>query len=68
MPNVLIGSVAGTGSSARGVAGSLLDDNQWHDLELIRQDKNVNISVDGVPVNVTVKGEFQRLDLDRYVS
>ena len=37
-------------------------------MELTRQDKNVTVSVDRVPVNITVDGEFTRLDLDRYVS
>lgn len=50
------------------MAGSLLDDNQWHDVQLLREDKNVTVSVDRVPVNITIDGEFTRLDLDRYVS
>lgn len=50
------------------MAGSLLDDNQWHDVQLIREYKNVTVSVDRVPVNITIEGEFDRLDLDRYVS
>lgn len=62
------GSLGWADSSARGVTGSLLDDNQWHDVELVREDKNITVSVDRVPVNITVGGEFKRLDLDRYVS
>ena len=63
-----LGSLGWSETSARGVAGSLLDDDQWHDVELIRQHKNITVSVDRVPVNITVDGEFTRLDLDRYVS
>lgn len=63
-----VGTLSWGDYSKRGVVGSLLDDNQWHDVELTRQDKNVTVSVDRVPVNVTVEGEFTRLDLDRYVS
>uniref|UniRef100_A0A183B3P8 LAM_G_DOMAIN domain-containing protein n=1 Tax=Echinostoma caproni TaxID=27848 RepID=A0A183B3P8_9TREM len=29
-------------------AGSLLDDDQWHDVHIIRQEKNLNISVDRI--------------------
>lgn len=61
------GSIDGSDSSVRGVVGSLLDDNQWHDVEFLRQDKNVTVSVDRVPINITVHGEYSRLDLDRYV-
>lgn len=68
MALLLLGSLGWSESSARGVTGSLLDDNQWHDVELIREDKNITVSVDRVPVNITVDGEFKRLDLDRYVS
>jgi len=64
----LVGYLAWSYSGARGVAGSLLDDNQWHDVEFVRGNRNITVSVDRVPVNITITGEYKRLDLDRYVS
>ncbi|GFS11689.1 contactin-associated protein like 5-4 [Elysia marginata] len=46
-------------------AGSLLDDNQWHDV-VIRRDRNeMRIVVDRLLNEVTTKGLFYRLDLDK---
>ena len=47
--------------------GSLLDDNMWHDVIIFRNRKNIVFSVDRVYVRGRIKGEFQRLDLNRAV-
>lgn len=48
--------------------GSLLDDNIWHDVIVSRNRREVIFSVDRVMVRGRVKGEFDRLNLNRGVS
>lgn len=48
--------------------GSLLDNNFWHDVLISRNKRDIIFSVDRVIVNARIKGEFNRLNLDRGVS
>ncbi|CAM6031990.1 unnamed protein product, partial [Sphagnum compactum] len=45
--------------------GSLLDDNIWHDVIISRNRRDIIFSVDRVVVSGRVKGEFDRLNLNR---
>ncbi|VDD79184.1 unnamed protein product [Mesocestoides corti] len=47
------------------VAGSLLDDEQWHDVSIIRTEKNLNISVDGVSIWRNLSAIFLHMDMNR---
>ncbi len=49
-------------------AGSLLDDNQWHDVEIKRNGREIDFTVDRLTITNMTNGEFFQLDLDRYVS
>lgn len=49
-------------------AGSLLDDNQWHDVEIQRNGREVYFTVDRLTVTNITNGEFYQLDIDRQVS
>ncbi|CAL8121658.1 unnamed protein product [Orchesella dallaii] len=46
-------------------AGSLLDDNLWHDVTINRFLDQVSFTVDRVEVKETIKGDFMQLDLDK---
>ena len=48
-------------------AGSLLDDNQWHDIEIVRHGREVNFTVDRLSITNMTNGDFFQLDLDRQV-
>lgn len=48
--------------------GSLLDDNVWHDVVVSRNRRDILFSVDRVIVQGRIKGEFNRLNLNRGVS
>lgn len=45
-------------------AGSLLDDNTWHDVSIDRYGRNVILSVDRVVVKQKLDGDFARLNLN----
>lgn len=45
-------------------AGSLLDDNLWHDVYISRQGRNVLFAVDRVLVRHQLQSDFARLNLD----
>ncbi|VDK71548.1 unnamed protein product [Dibothriocephalus latus] len=47
------------------LAGSLLDDDQWHDVSIIRTEKNLNISVDGVSTWRNLSAIFVHMDMNR---
>lgn len=47
--------------------GSLLDDNIWHDVVISRNRRDILFSVDRVVVQDKIKGEFNRLNLNRAV-
>lgn len=48
--------------------GSLLDDNIWHDVVLSRNRRDIIFTVDRVMVQGRIKGEFDKLNLNRGVS
>lgn len=48
--------------------GSLLDDNIWHDVVVSRNRRDILLSVDRVFVQDKIKGEFNRLNLNREVN
>ena len=48
--------------------GSLLDDNQWHDVVVERESKNISVTVDRLRVTGISKGPFITLDLDDSIS
>lgn len=48
--------------------GSLLDDNIWHDVVISRNRRDIMFSVDRVIVEKKIKGEFDKLNLNRAVS
>ena len=49
-------------------AGSLLDNNQWHEVDIIRIGLNINFTVDQRTITNMTNGDFLSLDLDRHVS
>ncbi|CAL8092395.1 unnamed protein product [Calicophoron daubneyi] len=49
-------------------AGSLLDDDQWHDVHIIRAEKNLNISVDRIQVWRNLSAVFIHTDMNRNLS
>ena len=48
--------------------GSLLDDNQWHDVEITRQSKLISVTVDRLRVQGISQSSFTTLDLDDSIS
>lgn len=64
--NKLIYSVnlGGTSKFQNISAGSLLDDNTWHDVSIDRYGRNVVLSVNRVVVKQHLDGEFSRLNLN----
>ncbi|XP_064644863.1 neurexin-4-like isoform X1 [Lineus longissimus] len=53
----------GTGSSDI-YAGSLLDDNQWHDVDIVRESHECNITIDRLKTVGKLVGDFLNLDVD----
>lgn len=49
-------------------AGSLLDNNVWHDVVISRNRFDIIFSVDRIIVNGRINGQLSRLNLDRAVS
>lgn len=47
--------------------GSLLDDNIWHEVIIMRNRLDIIFSVDRVTIEGRIKGEFERLDLNNEV-
>ena len=64
MQNLML---SGTGSTDI-YAGSLLDDNQWHDVDIIRESKECNITIDRLKTIGKLGGEFLNLDVDSMVN
>lgn len=64
---LLLGSTTSWSGETTMRAGSLLDDNQWHDLEISRLDRSVNFTVDRLTITNMTNGDFYQLDLDRRV-
>lgn len=44
--------------------GSLLDDNLWHDVRILRNRREVVFTVDRVMIRERVKGDYAQLDLN----
>lgn len=49
-------------------AGSLLDDDQWHDVHIVRDQKNLNISVDRIRVWRNISAIFLHMNMNRNVN
>lgn len=65
---MFVGSTATSSGATTMKAGSLLDDNQWHDVEIKRSGREVNFTVDRLTITNMTNGDFFQLDLDRHVS
>jgi len=63
-----LGSTATASGDTTLKAGSLLDDNQWHELVVSREGRQVNFTVDRLTVTNMTNGDFLQLDLDRMVA
>ncbi|CAH1775387.1 unnamed protein product [Owenia fusiformis] len=46
-------------------AGSLLDDNQWHDVEISRVGKEISFTIDRQNIVNRTRGDFYQLDVDK---
>jgi len=46
----------------------LLDDGQWHDVEVIRKEQDLSLTVDRLTMTNVTNGDFYQLDLDRKVK
>ena len=64
----MAGSTATTSGDTSMRAGSLLDDNQWHDVEIYRKDREIDFTVDRLTIRNMTNGDFYQLDLDRKVG
>lgn len=64
--NKLVFSVdlGASGQKQNITAGSLLDDNTWHDVSLDHSGRNIILSVDRVVVKKKLRGDFSRLSLN----
>lgn len=64
-------SSTGSTATVRGLteitAGSLLDDDQWHDVVITRDKQNMRVVVDRLVNENKTAGLFYRLDLDKFV-
>ncbi|KAK7092596.1 neurexin-4-like isoform X2 [Littorina saxatilis] len=62
----------GSTQTERGItevtAGSLLDDDQWHDVIIMRENKKLKVVVDRLVNQLETNGLFYRLDLDKYID
>ena len=56
--------LGGEGDLNHITAGSLLDDNQWHDVFFARSNRDILLTVDGSMVRHKITGDFIRLDLN----
>lgn len=57
--------ILGTSVMSSFSVGSLLDDNVWHDVVISRNRRDILFSVDRVVVDGKIKGDFDKLDLNR---
>ncbi|UYV79517.1 CNTNAP1 [Cordylochernes scorpioides] len=57
--------LSGDGMFASLAAGSLLDDNLWHDVALSRRGRDITLTVDRVSVQATLRTDMTQLDLNR---
>ena len=63
----LTGTTADTSGDMSIQVGSLLDDGQWHDVEVKRDEENVILIVDQLNMTNVSTSDFFQLDLDRKV-
>jgi len=61
------GTTADTSGDTTIQLGSLLDDGQWHDVEVSRIEQDVILTVDRLNMTNITNGDFYQLDLDRRV-
>ncbi|XP_005094025.2 neurexin-4 [Aplysia californica] len=62
-----LGSTVKVGGFTEVRAGSLLDDNQWHDVIITRDRKKLKVVVDRLINKLETNGLFFRLDLDKFL-
>jgi contactin associated protein-like 2 len=65
--NIDLGSTANESGDTTMMVGSLLDDNQWHDVEVNRTDRKLQFNVDRLTLANITLGNFIQLDLDRKI-
>ena len=65
--SALIGTTTTSDGETTFRAGSLLDDNQWHDVEIKRVGREVYFTVDRLTITNLTNGDFYQMDLDRKV-
>ncbi len=63
-----IGTTASMSGETTMRAGTLLDDNQWHDVDIKRDGREINFTVDRLTITNITNGEFYQLDLDRKIN
>ena len=61
------GSTSTTPGMTEVTAGSLLDDNQWHNVIIVRKNHDLKVVVDSLVNQLETNGLFYRLDLDKKV-
>ncbi|XP_070535505.1 contactin-associated protein-like 2 isoform X2 [Ptychodera flava] len=66
--NLNLGSSAKVSGSTQLSAGSLLDDNHWHNIRIVRDKRDISMTVDRHTVHGTAEGDFERLDLDKMIT
>ena len=64
----MLKNIIGSGLMTSLSVGSLLDDNVWHDVVISRNRRDLLFSVDRVVVEGRIKGDFDKLNLNREVS
>ena len=62
------GTTADTSGDTTIQLGSLLDDGQWHDVEVTRKEQDLSLTVDRLTMTNVTNGDFYQLDLDRKVG
>ncbi|XP_042898016.1 neurexin-4 isoform X2 [Parasteatoda tepidariorum] len=48
--------------------GSLLDDNMWHDVSIMRSNRDITFTVDRVVVPAKIRGDFLQLNIKREIN
>lgn len=65
---IISGSTAQLSGDTTMRAGSLLDDNQWHEVEITRDERRIVFNVDRMNITNVSSSDFLQLDLDRKVG
>jgi contactin associated protein-like 2 len=65
--NLDLGTTADTSGDTTMRVGSLLDDGQWHDVEVARNERDLSLMVDRLTMRNVTNGDFFQLDLDKKV-